>query len=275
MLPPPGTNPFPQTFWGVLPKAFVMMTGEQEFMNIPFASTAGYRVWETLYFLVFLMLTVVILLNMLNGLAVADARTMLEDSETDSLCSLLGTAAFWDRTTGREEKPLPYAKSHLPSACDRLFTTLRRARKRVSRWPKCVKEKMKTKFHVLKHQPGQEIQYFFKVFKDNMETYPGSHSRKPWTDTGFTLGKELTKMALEIIHTRDINEDMKRKENEKERNRAKERKQEREERDKERGEREQEKEERDKERGEMNIMIERLQLLIEKMENKEQQVALI
>jgi len=259
MLPPPGTNSFPHTFWGLLPKAFVMLTGEQEFMNIPFTNTAGYRIWETLYFLVFLMLTVVILINMLNGLAVAEARTMLEDSETDSLCSLLGTAAFWDRTTGREEKTLQNAMCHVPCACDRLFTFLQCALNCVSCWPKGPL----AKFHVLKHvtpntkhtkHTKHEIQYFFPVFKGNYETYAGMFSRNSSVDTGFTLGKELTKMALEIIHTRDITEDMKRKENEEGRNRAK--------------EREQEKEERDKERGEINRMIERLQQLIEKIENK-------
>merc|ERR1712083_232720 len=96
MLPPHEKDNYPKTFWALLPKMFVMVTGEQEFMNIPFASD-GYRVWETAYFLVFLMLTVVILLNMLNGLAVADAKTMLDASETDSFCSLLSTAAFWGR----------------------------------------------------------------------------------------------------------------------------------------------------------------------------------
>merc|ERR1719225_1585152 len=96
MLLPHEKDNYPKTFWALLPKMFVMVTGEQEFMNIPFASD-GYRVWETAYFLVFMMLTVVILLNMLNGLAVADAKTMLDASETDSFCSLLATAAFWVR----------------------------------------------------------------------------------------------------------------------------------------------------------------------------------
>merc|ERR1719150_1739202 len=102
MLPSHEKDNYPKTFWALLPKMFVMVTGEQEFMNIPFASD-GYRVWETAYFLVFLMLTVVILLNMLNGLAVADAKTMLDASETDSFCSLLSTAAFWARRVEKAE----------------------------------------------------------------------------------------------------------------------------------------------------------------------------
>jgi len=54
-----------------------------------------------------MMFTVVILLNLLNGLAVADAKDMLEASETDCLCSLLGTAAFWDmKFMKKQTKPV-------------------------------------------------------------------------------------------------------------------------------------------------------------------------
>jgi len=105
MLPAPqDPDNYPDTFWGLLPKVFVMVTGEEEFMNIPFTDHTAFKAWEVLYFLVFLMFTVVVLLNLLNGLAVADAKEMLEASETDSLCSLLGTAAFWDNKLMKEKK---------------------------------------------------------------------------------------------------------------------------------------------------------------------------
>ena len=104
MLPAPeDPEEYPDTFWGLLPKVFVMVTGEEDYMNIPFSKSVVFRVWEVLFFLVFLTFTVVILLNLLNGLAVADARDMLEASETDSLCSLLETAAFWDKRIWKEK----------------------------------------------------------------------------------------------------------------------------------------------------------------------------
>merc|ERR1711997_1383240 len=81
-----------------------MVTGEEEFMNIPFTEENAFKVWEVLYFLLFLMFTVIVLLNLLNGLAVADAREMLEASETDSLCALLDTAAFWDNKLRKDEQ---------------------------------------------------------------------------------------------------------------------------------------------------------------------------
>ena len=105
---PEDSNDFPQTFWGLLPKVFVMVTGEEDFMDIPFNKNSKvFKVWEVLYFLLFMMFTVVILLNLLNGLAVADAKDMLEASETDCLCSLLGTAAFWDmKFMKKQTKPV-------------------------------------------------------------------------------------------------------------------------------------------------------------------------
>ena len=58
-----------------------------------------YTLVEVGFFLAFLMLMVIILFNLLNGLAVKDTETMLEDAEVAMLYQLLGTAAFWDSKT--------------------------------------------------------------------------------------------------------------------------------------------------------------------------------
>ena len=116
---------------------------------------------------------------------------------------------------------------------------------------------MKLKFRVLKpqDQSSKPIQYLFSVYDGDKETYEGRYSRTFGQKTGFTLGRELTKIALDIIYARDISEEIKRKDNEDEEKRAR--------------EREEEKIEREEEKNKMNRMIERLQSLIEKMEKKE------
>ena len=277
MLPPPGKDPFPTTFWGLLPKVFVMFTGEQEFMNMPFTSSAAYRVWETLYFLVFLIFTVVILMNMLNGLAVADARTMLEDSETDSLCALLETAAFWDkkRIEEKEEKPKQQSGSN---ACIQLFANLKY---RLTYSWRLVKEKMKMKFHVLKPVINegsiQPVQYFFSVYEGEKNTYIGFDSRQCTNEAGFSLGLDLKKTSLKIIHTR---EEKDKKDTEQAKKEQENKKEDREvltlllsERDQEKvkvkEEKEKEKRKREQEDGERKIMMDMMLSLIEKLDKKE------
>ena len=277
MLPPPGKDPFPTTFWGLLPKVFVMFTGEQEFMNMPFTSSAAYRVWETLYFLVFLIFTVVILMNMLNGLAVADARTMLEDSETDSLCALLETAAFWDkkRIEDKEEKSNQQSGSN---ACIQLFANLKY---RLTYGWRLVKEKMKMKFHVLKPVINegsiQPVQYFFSVYEGEKNTYIGFDSRQCTNEVGFSLDLDLKKLSLKIIHTR---EEKDKKETEQAKKEQENKKNDREvltlllsERDQEKvkvkEEKEKEKRKREQEDGERKIMMDMMLSLIEKLDKKE------
>ena len=50
-----------------------------------------------MFFAGFVFFIVIVLMNLLNALAVADAKEMLEDADMETLCSLLGTVAFWEK----------------------------------------------------------------------------------------------------------------------------------------------------------------------------------
>ena len=92
------SNSFPENTWQMFAKTFIMFTGEQEFMNFPFDNkTSTFTFIEVLFFFMFVMMTTLILLNLLGGLAVSDAGDMLAAAKTDMLYSLLGTSAFFDR----------------------------------------------------------------------------------------------------------------------------------------------------------------------------------
>ena len=49
------------------------------------------------FFLGFVFFIVIVLMNLLNALAVADAKEMLEDAEMETLYDLLTTVAFWEK----------------------------------------------------------------------------------------------------------------------------------------------------------------------------------
>jgi len=232
MLPAPqDPGSYPDTFWGLLPKVFVMVTGEEEFMNIPFTDHTAFRIWEVLYFLVFLLSTVVVLLNLLNGLAVADAREMLEASETDSLCSLLETAAFWDNKLMKEKK-YGQNKSDEKNLEDESKkeeeeggeTANLTAWTKLRIWwhegkvlnlviPLFIKERMKWFFVFSSFVKGDSPNYFFSVYEGENKTYTAykggngeDFSQSYARIAGFTINQELKKMALQIIHTRNLAE---------------------------------------------------------------------
>jgi len=209
---PADPKEYPDTFWELVPKVFVMVTGEQEYMNIPFSNHTAFRVWEVLYYLVFLVFTVVVLLNLLNGLAVADARDMLEASDTDSLCHLLETAAFWDKKFMNEKKKdteskhdkygeVEEEKEELVNSCNNnnnnnLFNNIQQliyciinnySKLKISwtklrHWwqeshiPHCIKARMKW-FFVLKF-PNYNAEYFFSIYKGEKETYKSYAERE-------------------------------------------------------------------------------------------------
>ena len=50
-----------------------------------------------MFFLGFVFFIVIVLMNLLNALAVADAKEMLEDADLEMLHSLLTTVAFWEK----------------------------------------------------------------------------------------------------------------------------------------------------------------------------------
>ena len=61
-----------------------------------------------MFFLGFVFFIVIVLMNLLNALAVADAKEMLEDADLEMLHSLLTTVAFWEKVLhGDPESLLP------------------------------------------------------------------------------------------------------------------------------------------------------------------------
>ena len=50
-----------------------------------------------MFFVGFVFFIVIVLMNLLNALAVADAKEMLEDADLEMLHSLLTTVAFWEK----------------------------------------------------------------------------------------------------------------------------------------------------------------------------------
>ena len=55
-------------------KSLTMFVGELEFSNIPIDKESSFMSLSYLYFLAFVLLIVVVLMNLLNGLAVSDIR---------------------------------------------------------------------------------------------------------------------------------------------------------------------------------------------------------
>merc|ERR1719319_930120 len=182
-----------------------------------------FRILEVLYYLIFLMLTVVILLNLLTGLVVADAKEMLDASETDSLCTILKTAAFWDVKFTKENKEtrleedkdlevdIPPSSPAPPATPAPLLTA----------WCSCCTvlrdfmTKLKTNFFVLK---SDSPKYFFYVYEgetDRYKAYNGGLGSAYDEIRDFTIDKELKEMAIQIIHTRNLAE-QERKEREEE-----------------------------------------------------------
>jgi len=214
MLPPPEQDNFPSTFWSLLPKMFVMLTGEQEFMNIPFTSSVGYRAWETMYFLVFLMLTVVILLNMLNGLAVADAQEMLDESERDSLCSLLSTAAFWVRYVRKQEESKEEGIDPQENKCCTQLANLKVIWAKMIKWGCEAIKKYAGVMDKNRDKDKDKCKYYFAIYEDeNLSTfnsykivgcdscYDGGKLCK-CEKTDFTIDNDVKKKALELIRNK-------------------------------------------------------------------------
>ena len=86
-------NDWPSSNWLMLPKVFVMFTGEQEFMDIPFSEPGSSNfVWEIIFFFGFVVLMVIVLLNLLNAVAIKDAKQMHDEAEKEKLYELLRTA---------------------------------------------------------------------------------------------------------------------------------------------------------------------------------------
>ena len=68
--------PFFDGLGTALVKTFTMFVGELEFADLPFKTAVGY-----LFLLAFVFLIVVVMMNLLNGLAVSDTGVIREEAE--------------------------------------------------------------------------------------------------------------------------------------------------------------------------------------------------
>eukprot|EP00096_Caligus_rogercresseyi_P013882 TRINITY_DN6471_c0_g1_i1.p1 TRINITY_DN6471_c0_g1~~TRINITY_DN6471_c0_g1_i1.p1 ORF type:complete len:967 (-),score=257.24 TRINITY_DN6471_c0_g1_i1:290-3190(-) len=72
-----------------LTKTFTMFSGELEFSDIPISSPVGY-----LFLLAFVFLIVVVMMNLLNGLAVSDTGVIREEAEIHSIVSQVDIISY-------------------------------------------------------------------------------------------------------------------------------------------------------------------------------------
>ena len=72
-------------------KTCTMFVGELEFSDIPINLDSKLMPLSYLYFLSFVILIVVVLMNLLNGLAVSDIRMIQERAETVAYLSIVDT----------------------------------------------------------------------------------------------------------------------------------------------------------------------------------------
>ena len=73
---PEDEYPFFNNLGLALVKTFTMFVGELEFADLPFETPVGY-----LFLLAFVFLIVVVMMNLLNGLAVSDTGLIREEAE--------------------------------------------------------------------------------------------------------------------------------------------------------------------------------------------------
>ena len=92
MIPPTDRDEMPETIGRQILDTILMFIGE---VGVPTMSENFYYS-QAVFFLCFVFFVVIVLMNLLNALAVADAKEMLEDADMEMLHSLLRTVAFWE-----------------------------------------------------------------------------------------------------------------------------------------------------------------------------------
>ncbi len=85
---------FFDTPWLALVKTSTMFVGELEFSDIPVKLESAMATLSYIFFLAFVFLIVVVLMNLLNGLAVSDTGTIQEKAEIYSYISRVDTISY-------------------------------------------------------------------------------------------------------------------------------------------------------------------------------------
>ena len=103
---------FFNTPWEALAKTFAMVIGEVDFNNMPIgvsyarrdgnvSTTLGY-----LFFLLFIFMSVVVLMNLLNGLAVSDISELIADAEVEHQISMIDILTEYEEMSERTREGL-------------------------------------------------------------------------------------------------------------------------------------------------------------------------
>ena len=91
----PNEGTYPTEFSKLLAKTFVMFVGEVELFDVS-KNSEIFKWLQIFFFLYFIFFLAVVLMNLLNALAIADTKELLEDAEMEMLHSLLETISFWE-----------------------------------------------------------------------------------------------------------------------------------------------------------------------------------
>ena len=87
-------NKFFNRTWLSLVKTSAMFTGELEFSDLPINQSTSLGMLAYAFFLVFIFLIVVVLMNLLNGLAVSDTNDIKDKAEIYSYISRVETISY-------------------------------------------------------------------------------------------------------------------------------------------------------------------------------------
>jgi len=82
--------------WLTLVKSSTMFVGEFEFGNIPFNPNSPFLPASYLFFLSFVFLIVVVLMNLLNGLAVGEISEIIQDAKLSSIVPIIESIYVFD-----------------------------------------------------------------------------------------------------------------------------------------------------------------------------------
>ena len=78
--------------WTSVFKTFTMFIGELEFSDLPIDSSDSLAFFNFTFLILFVFITIVVLMNLLNGLAVSDVGELLAEAEIISIKSRSSTA---------------------------------------------------------------------------------------------------------------------------------------------------------------------------------------
>merc|ERR1712062_673063 len=173
--------------WLSIVKTTTMFVGELEFSDIPIDLDSHLAPLAYAYFLAFVFLIVVVLMNLLNGLAVSDTGLIRDKAEIFSYRSQVETISTLESMLLGDPfdflSNVPAVLSSLPSCS--LFRQIYRSN---------------SLSKIITKMGGTEILLFYKVFPDKSVTiYPNKRSQNCCGLRVDDVGKNIVRAAKQII----------------------------------------------------------------------------